>query len=205
MKTVLKSALLAFTVVFASCSNDDNNTTTTGPETAETITVRNLYAPQSGSQGENTGGSYTKFSFSENSIVTGDNWDIAFRGTSIIVNGGTAITVGSTEEPARVGQGAATVIAGTFASVTEVPAASTFAQDAANTPAISGWYTYNIDTHIITANAGKIYVIKTHDGKYAKMEIQSYYKDAVTNPDLNTEYRYYTFKYAYKADDNTTF
>nr|WP_322623223.1 HmuY family protein [uncultured Flavobacterium sp.] len=210
MKKNFITALFALTaLIFTSCSDDDNNTTPeTQPVTAETKTYSNLFAAQTGEQGAPAGGTYTKFSFSQNAIVTGDDWDIAFRGTAIIVNGGTAF---ATDEPARTGQGGVATLSGVlFNEVTTIPAASAFLQDSATAYAIpsgsgNGWYGYNSDTHIITALAGKVFVVKTHDGKYAKMQILSYYKDAEPNPDLNTEYRYYTFKYAYKADDNTTF
>lgn len=208
MKKNFISALFILTAaMFTSCSSDDDNNTTQ-PVTAETITYSNLFANQTGEQGETSGGTYTKFSFSENAIVTGDNWDIAFRGTSIIVNGGTAY---ATDEPTRTGEGAIAILSGVlFNEVTTIPAASAFVQDSSTGYAIpagsgNGWYGYNSDTHIITALAGKVFVVRTHDGKYAKMEILSYYKDAVANPDLTTEYRYYTFKYAYKSDDNTNF
>ena len=53
--------------------------------------------------------------------------------------------------------------------------------------------------------AGKVFVVKTHDGKYAKFEILSYYKDAPATPDATSVGRYYTFNYAYQANSTTTF
>jgi hypothetical protein len=54
-------------------------------------------------------------------------------------------------------------------------------------------------------------VIKTSDGKYAKLEMKSYYKG---NPDTTTPTfadlatrpasRFYTFRFAYQADGSTT-
>jgi hypothetical protein len=57
---------------------------------------------------------------------------------------------------------------------------------------------------VITATAGKVIVLKTADGKYAKMEILSYYKDAPApvNP-LRDIARYYTFQYVYQPDGST--
>lgn len=187
--------------LLASCSKDDENTP--APVTLETKTFSNLYAPQTGGQGQPVGGAFTKFSFSQNTTVTDDSWDIAFRGTTILVNGGTAI--GIADEPTRTGSGAASIVSNTLAGVTSVPEASTFKQDAANTYAITtgsgnGWYTYNSSTNIISPIAGKILVVKTHDGKYAKMEIISYYKDAPANPDATSLTRYFTFKYVYQPN-----
>lgn len=200
MKTnFLRFSLLAFVLFIASCSNDDKDDAI--PE-VETQTVSNLDATSSSD--------FTKFSFSENAVVTDDGWDIAFKGTTIIVNGGVKGT--TTGEPDRTGQGAVSIVSNTFASVTVIPEATTFVQDAASVYAIptgsnKGWYSYNSTSHFISPIAGKVFVVKTHDGKYAKFEILSYYKDAPATPDpLNSEStRYYTFNFAYQANSTTTF
>ena len=208
MKTnFLKLSILALTLFITSCSNDDDKKEETIPAVV-TQTVSNLYAPQTGGQGQPVGGEFTKFSFSENKVVTNDNWDIAFRGTVIIVNGGAKINI--TDEPERKGSGAVSIVSGTFASVTAFPAVTTFAQDGLETYAFptsgdNAWYDYNGSTHIISAKAGKVFVVKTHDGKYAKFEILSYYKDAPATPDANSVSRYFTFNFAYQANSTTTF
>lgn len=200
MKTnFLRFSLLAFVLFIASCSNDDKDDTI--PE-VETQTVSNLDATSSSD--------FTKFSFSENTVVTDDNWDIAFKGTTIIVNGGVKGT--TTGEPERTGQGAVSIVSNAFASVTVIPEATNFVQDAATAYAIptgsgNGWYSYNSSTHLISPIAGKVFVVKTHDGKYAKFEILSYYKDVPATPDPldSASTRYYTFNFAYQANSTTTF
>ncbi|GAA6764382.1 HmuY family protein [Flavobacterium sp. CGRL1] len=207
MKTkFLKLSLLALFIFTASCSSDDDK----NEETPAVVTtkVSNVAAPQTGGQGQPAGGAFAKFSFSENKVVTDNNWDIAFRGTTIIVNGGAKI--GLTDEPERTGSGAVSIVSGTFASVTAFPAAGTFAQDASTVYSIptgsgKGWYSYNADTHIISPIAGKVFVVKTHDGKYAKFEILSYYKDAPATPTAESVSPYYTFNFAYQANSTTTF
>lgn len=208
MKThFLKLSLLALVIFATSCSNDeDNNSDTT--QAVVTKTVSNLAAPQTGGQGQPVGGAFTKFSFSENAVVTNDNWDIAFRGTTIIVNGGDEI--GITDEPLRTGVGAVSIVSNTFAAVTTFPAAATFTQDGPSIYAIptgsgNGWYDYNGATNIITPRAGKVFVVKTHDGKYAKFEILSYYQNAPATPDATSVTRYFTFNFAYQANSTTTF
>lgn len=202
MKTnFLKLTLLALVLFTASCSNDDDKT----PE-AVAATATNIPAPQTGGQGKPVGGEFTKFSFSENKVVTTDKWDIAFRGTFIIVNGGAK--VGVADEPARTGQAAVSIVSGTFSSVTTIPDATTFTQDANASYAIpgvsgQGWYDYA--NMIVTARAGKVFVIKTHDGKYAKVEFLSYYKDSPAVPTLTSEARFYTFNFVYQANSTTTF
>ncbi|TRX36563.1 hypothetical protein FNW52_08125 [Flavobacterium sp. ZT3R18] len=200
-----KLSILAVVLFTASC-NKDNDTPVA--VVLETKTVSNLAAPQTGAQGQLAGGAFTKFSFSENAIVTNDNWDIAFRGTTIIVNGGTLI--GLADEPARKGTGAVSIVSGTLGAITTIPAAGTFAQDGAKTYAFptsgdNAWYDYNSTTHIISAKAGKVFVVKTHNGKYAKFEILSYYKDAPATPDANSVSRNFTFKFVYQGSNTTNF
>lgn len=196
--------LLSLFSLFASCSNDDDKTTSAA--TLETKTFSNLHAPQTGGQGQPVGGAFTKFSFSQNATVTNDSWDIAFRGTTIIVNGGTAI--GITDEPTRTGNGAVSIVSNTFDAIKTTPVATSFIQDKLNSYAIptgsgNGWYNYNATTNLILPIAGKVFVIKTHDGKYAKMEIISYYKDAPANPNATSLTRYYTFNFVYQPNGNT--
>ncbi|MBF4517525.1 HmuY family protein [Flavobacterium sp. ANB] len=197
MKTkFLKLSLLALVLFTASCSSDDNNDDNTIPA-VETKKVSNIDANQT---------EYVKFSFSENKIVTTDNWDIAFNKTTIVVNGGVKRT---DIEPSKTGSGAASIVSGTFASVTLYPAASTFVQDGEAAYAIptgsgKGWYNYDQTSHIVSPIAGKVFVVKTHDGKYAKFEILSYYKDAPATPD-GTNSGFYTFNFAYQANSTTTF
>jgi hypothetical protein len=201
----LKLSLLTVVLFTASCSSDDDT-----PEVVvlETKTVSNLAAPQTGGQGQSVGGLFTKFSFSKNAIVTDANWDIAFRGTTIIVNGGALI--GIADEPARTGTGAVSIVSGTLSTITAIPNATTFIQDGALTYSIptgsgNGWYAYNQTTNIISPIAGKVFVVKTHDGKYAKFEILSYYKDAPAAPDATSASRYFTFKFVYQGNSTTGF
>lgn len=206
MKTkFLKLTLLALVVFTASCSNDDDD------KTVEVVTAQatNIPAPQTGGQGQSVGGEFTKFSFSENKVVTSDKWDIAFRGTTILVNGGAKI--GIADEPERTGIGAVSIVSNTFGAVTTFPLATSFVQDASSAYAIptgsgNGWYSYNSTTHIISPIAGKVFVVKTHDGKYAKFEILNYYKDLPAEPNYMTaESGYYSFNFAYQANSTTTF
>lgn len=206
MKTnFFKLSILALVLAIASCSDDDNSNNAAH----EAKLVSNLHAPQSGGQGSPVSGEFTKFSFSENAIVTTDNWDIAFRGTTILVNGGNEI--GITDEPTRTGAAAVSIVSNTFADVILFPAAETFNQDEAATYAIptgsnNGWYNYNPTNHLIAPIAGKVFIVKTHDAKYAKFEILSYYKDAPLNADPMTDLSgYYTFNFVYQPNSTTTF
>lgn len=168
MKTLKSILVLAISIALFSCSKDDEPTPTPTPSpTALTVqTFSNLFAPSAGVP-PNTTGDFVKFSLSTNQIVTtGDNWDVAFRSTTILVNGGVA----ASGQPARTGVGAGSVVTGTFASVTTAPADNLFTQDSATGNAIptgsgNGWYNYNGQTNVVSPIAGKVLVIKTHDGK----------------------------------------
>ena len=209
MKTINLFTLLALLIGFTSCSSDDDSSTPLLQVESETIL--NLYAPQMGGQGtgQDVSGAFTKFDFSSGQITTSDTeWDIAFRGTSIIINGG--VSLGTIDEPQRSGNAAVYITDGTFASITDVDT-SLFLQDSDTGYAIptgsgNGWYLYNPQAFLITPIAGKILVFRTRDGKYAKIEILSYYENAPANPDVMMDAsRYYTFNYIYQpnADVNT--
>ncbi len=67
-------------------------------------------------------------------------------------------------------------------------------------------WSYNPATHLLSPVAGRVIVVKTNDGKYAKVELISYYKDApmVPNP-LQDESGYLTFNYIYQGDGTSQF
>lgn len=156
---------------------------------------------------------YTLFSFDENSVISNTDsatadWDIGFRGTTIILNSGTS----------GPGNAAGQLVDGIFDELTEAPTDG-YAVDG-DTKAITGsggWYTYTGDAatgpkHAILPNAGKILVLKTADGEYVKVEILSYYQG---NPNTTTaEFadlatrpasRYYTFRFIHQDDGSTNF
>lgn len=149
-------------------------------------------------------GKYTFYSLRENKIIANSDsatnkWDVGFQSTKIIVNGGAI----------RSGQGGAYVHTGTFEELTSVPTSATFAQDQSTSslaiPAVSGrgWYNYDQATNIISPIPGRVLVVRTGDGKYAKMEILSYYENAPAQPTATSRSRFYTFRYAYQPDGTT--
>lgn len=184
-------------------ANADDNDDTEALANLVSSTIENLHAPQTGGQGQPVGGPFTKFDFATGMETTSDTaWDIAFRGTTIAINGG--IVTGTDDEPARNGNAGAAIATGTFASVTTAEGL-TFLQDADASFAIptgsdNGWYNYNFMTNIVSPIPGKVLVFKTRDGKYAKVEILSYYN----NQDTTQEGRYYTFNYVYNPNSGIT-
>ncbi|NQX76640.1 MAG: hypothetical protein HRT75_02790 [Gilvibacter sp.] len=167
--------------------------------------VADLHAPQTGGGGTPPGGPFTKFDLDTMTQTDSEtDWDIALRGTTILVNGG--VSQGTADEPDRTGNAAAYIATGTMDSVVDIDTAA-FVQDAADILAIptgsdNGWYNYNPATFTITPLAGKILVFRTTEGQYAKIEILSYYEGAPANPDPMTDAsRYYTFNLVYQPNN----
>ncbi len=156
-------------------------------------------------------GKFTFFSLVNGTLVSNadsatNNWDIAVRGTTILTNAGTS----------GPGNGGAYVQVGTYADVTAVSPDSTFRTDAAPVYAIrtgsnKGWYVYDGANNLITAIPGRVLVIRTANGKYAKLEITNYYRGGATPAATASdaiklsEQRYYNFRYTYQANGSTTF
>ncbi len=194
-------------LVLGACNNDDD---TPDLVAVESETATNIPAPQTGGppSEDPAGGPFTKFSFETGSVTTSDTeWDIAFRGTRIAVNGG--VETGSNDEPVRNGNAAAAIVTGTFASITDA-SNYTFAEDSATGFAIpagsdNGWYNYNPQVNVVTPIPGTVLVIRTHNGRFAKVEVLSYYKDAPAQPDgFVDEFRFYTFNYVYNPNEGET-
>jgi hypothetical protein len=213
----MKTNLIALTVItsgvlLASCDKKD----VLAPVTVQTQTVNSLPADTIigiASSGQPYGsGKYTLYSLTTNSKVDNADsittkWDIGFRGTTIIINGGNS----------GPGAGGAFVYTGTFSDLAQIPSDSTFRTDNAptaysiKTGSGNGWYSYNGATNLVTPIPGRILVIRTATGKYAKIEIQNYYKGGVTpdatasDNDKLTKQRYYTFRYSYQPDGSMKF
>jgi hypothetical protein len=214
MKKTIQSivTLVIISTSIVACTKSDS--TTVMPVTS--VTVKDLPADTVvglSAQGiPITNGKYTFYSLEKNAIVPNSDsattkWDVAFMATRIITNGGTSGT----------GLGGAFVYTGLFDALTTIPTDSTFKTDnaptsyAITTGSGKGWYNYDGVTNLITPLAGRVLVIRTASGKYAKMEIVSYYKGGVTLPATATDadklnkQRYYTFRFAYQSNGTKTF
>lgn len=186
----LQFGAMALTVTFfAACSKDDD---APAKPTIVSTTSANIDADATGTN------KYTLFSLAENKVIANTDsattkWDIGFRATTIIVNGGTS----------GPGSAAAQVLTGVYNDLAEAPEAG-YVADAA-TKAITGWYNYNMDTHVISPVTGKFIVLKTATGKYAKLEITSYYKDAPAAPSVTAVSRFYHFRFVIQGNGSRNF
>jgi hypothetical protein len=153
------------------------------------------------------------FSFKTNSKVAisgeekkTDKWDLAFTGpynSEVYVNSGTYQYNPGYGGP---GKGAVIVIDQPYDQVTEAPADAAFnasdlykiGWDAGNG---RGWFFYSLDNHICVPVRNRTFVLRTVDGKYAKLEIINVYKG---NPPVVTDLfwpaPYLTFRYYVQQD-----
>ena len=110
-------------------------------------------------------------------------WDLAFRRFTIVPAAG-VVDLGVSA----------------FEAVTEAPATgyveSTFGRDTLNT-AIDRWYTYSVISHLLEPN-GHVYVVRTAESRYAKLELLSYYCPGVVAGCP-------TFRYVYRPDGGRVF
>ena len=196
-----KLYVLMLSLLLISCGEDDPVL-----EPVEAMIVTNLAAKTTSGPGQPPAGDFVKFSFAKQTIVTGDDWDVAFRATTILVNGGFS---GGQDEPSRTGLGGGYVTVGNYGSIKSADE-SLIEQDSETNKAIklgsgNGWYNYDSQTHLITPIAGRTLVFKTHNGRYAKMQIMSYYKDSPETPNaFSSQSQYYTFNYTYQPNEGVT-
>jgi hypothetical protein len=212
-KAIWKSLVVVMTSVFLfSCSK--STTTVVAPLSA--TTVKDLPADTIVGitpQGQPFGtGKFTFYSLEKNTIIANSDsattkWDLAFNGTKILTNSGNS---GS-------GLGGAFIQIGLFEELKTISSDSVFKTD--NGPSSyavtfgsgRGWYTYDPIKNLVTPLAGRVLVIRTASGKYAKVEIIAYYKGgatlAATAPDAEkiTKQRYYTFRYIFQPNGTKNF
>jgi hypothetical protein len=217
MKTNLRKIAmgLGLCVALVACSKKEE--TIVLPVGVSTLTVNDLAADTVTGLGADgrpqSAGTTTYYSLVDNKAIASTDaastkWDIAFSSTKILINGGTS----------GPGIGGAFVFKGLFDDLKTIPADSSFATDNTNAasfaiPLGSGraWYTYDGLTTLVSPIAGRVLLIRTATGKFAKIEILNYYKGGVTLPatasvnDKLFKQRYYTFRYAYQPSGSKTF
>jgi len=141
---------------------------------------------------------------------TGTVWDIGFKSTTIIFNGGES----------GPGEASAQIMKQPFDEVVEAPAEG-YVADGENTtcpqvqtpvgPVLgstlsictgskNGWYSYDSDQGLISPIPGRAIVMKTATGNYASLRILSYYQGNPNPPDASKPSRYYTFEFIVQKD-----
>jgi len=147
---------------------------------------------------------WTFFDFSRGSVVEvphqfAVDWDLAFQRHKMLVNGGATNPKGQ--------GGILNLGEGPFDAVIDAPAdgyvedtIATINPDTIVTEnlAIKTWYHYNLLTHLLHPKPN-VYVVRTADGKYAKMRIVSYYCDGGHASGC------FTIEYVYQGDGGRRF
>lgn len=214
IKSILSIVLVSgFVIAFTGCNESED------PLPVVATTITNLAADPGTGFNPNTGQptgltrKFTLFSFKTGEIILNadsatSKWDLGFNGTTIIVNSATS----------GPGTSQVQIVNGIFDELATAPAdgyksdndpapiaGAPNANLAIPTGSGQGWYTYDGTAQVNRPTAGKVIVVKTSEGRYAKMEILSYYKDAPASPTSSNIARYYTFRYVYQPNDTKSF
>jgi hypothetical protein len=205
---------LGLCIALVACSKDE------GAEVVVPVSAKTVYdLPADTVTGLVNGrpqyaGSITYYSLVDNKIVTkadsaSTKWDVAFSSTKILVNSGTS----------GPGIGGAFIFKGLFDALKIIPADSNFATDNSKASPSQyaipqtgqSWFIYDEFNRLITPEAGRVLVIRTATGKYAKIEILNYYKGGITpapgasDLEKSSKQRYYTFRYSYQPNGSKVF
>jgi len=139
------------------------------------------------------------FDFARGSVVAvqepkTDSWDLTFQRYVMKTNGG---------QTNPTGQGALLSLRERdFAAVTQVPDKAEFISDvhpknrpSSYNPVLEKWFNYSYLANVL-APKPLVYLVRTHDSKYAKMRLRSYYC-------ANKSAGCLTFEYVYQGDGST--
>lgn len=190
-----KTGLFAATLglLFTSCSKDDNTDPKQQENKLEVVQVKDLNGLEKG---------YVCFSLEQRKEVeeSSEDWDIKFSGATISFGNGAS------------GQ----MVEGIFSSYKNAP------NDRYSSSSITGNGSYYTNTtsqtvpnHAILMKPGILIIVKTKQGKYAKIEMIGYYKgtpDITTTefadiPTRNEKWpkQHYTFNYVLQSDGTNKF
>jgi len=156
---LIVSFFLSLIVFLTSCDKDEN--TTVQPVKADTSIIAVNFS---------TSSKFAFFSFKNKAIVDNadsatSKWDFGLRLTTFLVNSNAS------------GPGNAGVIMqdGIFDNITAAPASGYAYDTSASKLAIKdgSWYNYDINTHAFSPKPGKVFIFRTADNHFAKMEILS--------------------------------
>lgn len=220
-------AALSIATAFTACKKDDSSTsidtTNTGSfktyVTGGVTYVQNFvadtiqgYDPNPPGNPIGATGVRTFYSLERNEPMTvadtaTKTWDLAFNGSRIWINGGVsgnkmgaAYNVAALFENVTMAYDSLLKVDGTTRAIAGYdPSLNT-----PGAPSNSGWYNLTPappQPSVVVPILGRTIVVRTASGKYAKIEIQCYYKGGVTptTPSPKLE-RYYNFRYFYQAN-----
>jgi hypothetical protein len=209
-KNHLKQAVIALWLIaaMASCTKDEVKPEL---EDGKSMVIKDLPGDVGNTVG--SGKPFAPFYFSfktgakvDTSKKASIEWDIAFAkeyNSYVSINNGTdqqSFGFGG------AGKGAMLEINQAYDQVKEAPADADFSSNGITSAGWDsgsgrGWYFYELKTHIAVPVLNRTYILRTADGKYAKLQMISMYKGApATVTDLNWPAPYFTFRYYVQQD-----
>lgn len=186
---VTTTVVLSGILFFSSC-NKDHNTMVTAVVADTTVVPVNF----------SSSSPYAFFSFKNNAIVNNTDsatskWDFGLRLTTFLVNSNAS------------GPGNAGVVlqTGLFDNITSAPTTGYAYDTTSSRLAITdgSWYNYDINTHVFTPSPGKVFVFRTADNHYAKMEILNVTYEPFTGP--VPQVIDYKIRFVYQSDGSVNF
>ncbi len=219
----LRIWILAASALLASCTKDgDDKPAPTGPPST---TISDLQADTGASVGDDAGEGKEKrpfytliFSFSTKQsrliktkadsaqYLKNADWDIAFTqeyNSYVVVNNG---SYAGTPGAGGPGKGAMIIIEKPYDQVADAPSDEDFENKGVHGVGWDsgngyGWFFYSLSNHICVPIKNRTFVLRTADGKYAKLALLNIYKG---NPPVVTDLfwpaPYLTFKYFVQTD-----
>lgn len=112
-----------------------------------------------------------------------NGWDLAFQRFRVSMNGGGGNPTGQV----RVA-----VLKGVAWELLTVAPAEGYQQDASETVFNGyegGWYTYNLAIHRLVTREDLLYVVRSSEGRYYKLQMLSYYDEAGTPARMSLRYQ----------------
>ena len=185
---LMTATVLTGIILFSSCQKSN---TIVAPLKADTSVVAVNFSTTS---------PYAFFSFKNNAIVANSDsastkWDFGLRLTTFLVNS-------NTSGPGNAG---VIMVDGIFDNITSAPSTGYAYDTASNELAIKdgSWYTYNITTHAFAPIPGKVFIFRTADGHYAKMEILEVTYEPFVGPVPTTID--YKIRFIYQGNNSASF
>lgn len=192
LAAIVALVALAVTLVALTLRQPEMPTYAPTPPAAATKAGRALIGPVLYSVDATSPDTWHYFSFRVGAVIEAAgprDWDLAFRRYQILANGGPEFQGGGgVLDLGRVAFKDVHVVPETGYQVNEG------GRDPRN-PAIAGWYRYGFFSHVLRPKP-HVWAVRAADGRYAKIEIVSYYCPGAQPGCL-------TFRYVFQGDGST--
>lgn len=189
MKNSISISVLLLTLIIASCSKKDS--TVVLPTTVKTKSITVNFSSNS---------SFTFFSFRDTSVIANSDsasakWDFALRRTTFLIN----------SNASGPGNGGVILQNGIYDNVTEAPLSGYAYDTTSSQKAIKdgSWYDYNPISHSFVPKAGKVFIFRTADNHYAKMELLGVSYEPFAGP--VPQRLIYNFRFTYQPNRSNKF